>query len=96
MMTVALFRRMKKKNEKKRPVAKEMTQAEIDKVLIKIGRALQARRKSRTSMEAFCYELNISRSQMTGYEQGKDMYLSTFIKLLYGLDVEAGEFWKEV
>jgi len=86
---------MRKKREK-RLVAKELSPAEIQKALKNIGKALKEIRKSRTTLEAFSYEINISRSQMSGYEKGKDMYLSTFLKLLHGLDVEVGEFFREV
>jgi len=87
---------MKKKQRGERPIADELSPAEIQKILLKIGKQIHARRKARTSLEAFSYEINVSRSAMTGYEAGKDMYLSTFLKLMYGLDVKPEEFFKEL
>jgi transcriptional regulator with XRE-family HTH domain len=63
---------------------------------LKIGKLIKARRKDRTTLEAFAYEINVSRSAMTKYEAGGDMYLSTFLKLLHGLDVKGEDFFKEL
>jgi len=87
---------MRKKQPGERPIAEELSQAEIQKLLGKIGKQIRARRRARTSLEAFSYEINVSRSAMTGYEAGKDMYLSTFLKLMYGLDVKPEEFFRDL
>jgi len=86
----------KKKQPGKRPLAEEISPTEIDRLLTKIGKVLHSKRKARTTLESFAYEINISRSAMTRYEAGGDMYLSTFLKLLYGLDLSPEEFFKEV
>ncbi len=80
----------------RRPIAQELSAAETEKMLNKIGKALKNKRQARTTLESFSYEINISRSAMTRYESGGDMYLSTFLKLLHGLDIKPEEFFKDV
>jgi transcriptional regulator with XRE-family HTH domain len=88
---------MRKRNTaKRRPIAPELFAADIEKLLKKIGKAIGARRKSRTTLESFAYEIDVSRSAMTRYEAGGDMYLSTFLKLLHGLEIKPDEFFKEI
>jgi len=87
---------MRKLKPSRRPIAQELSTAEIEKMLNKIGRMLKNKRKSRTTLESFSYEINISRSAMTRYESGGDMYLSTFLKLLHGLDITPEEFFKDM
>ncbi|MBN9380109.1 MAG: helix-turn-helix transcriptional regulator [Chitinophagaceae bacterium] len=87
---------MRKKKPVNRPVAEELSDADIEKILSKIGMLLQAKRKARTTLESFSYEINISRSAMTRYEAGSDMYLSTFLKLLHGLDITLEEFARNI
>jgi transcriptional regulator with XRE-family HTH domain len=86
----------KRKPPAKRPIAEELSAAETEKMLNKIGKVLKNKRQVRTTLESFSYEINISRSAMTRYEAGGDMYLSTFLKLLHGLDVTPEEFFKDV
>ena len=80
----------------RRPIAQELSAAETEKLLNKIGKALKNKRQARTTLESFSYEINVSRSAMTRYESGGDMYLSTFLKLLHGLDIKPEEFFKDV
>jgi len=87
---------MRKLKPSRRPIAQELSTVEIEKMLNKIGRMLKNKRKSRTTLESFSYEINISRSAMTRYESGGDMYLSTFLKLLHGLDITPEEFFKDM
>ena len=86
----------KRRPSARRPVAQELSAAETEKMLIKIGKLLKKKRQERTTLESFSYEIDISRSAMTRYEAGGDMYLSTFLKLLHGLDVTPEEFFKDV
>ncbi|MBO9201089.1 MULTISPECIES: helix-turn-helix domain-containing protein [Niastella] len=65
-------------------------------MLNRIGKVLKSKRQARTTLESFSYEINVSRSAMTRYEAGGDMYLSTFLKLLHGLDVSPEDFFKDV
>jgi hypothetical protein len=80
----------------RRPIAQELSAAETERLLNKIGKALKNKRQARTTLESFSYEINISRSAMTRYESGGDMYLSTFLKLLHGLDIKPEDFFKDV
>lgn len=86
----------KRRPPARRPIAQELSAAEAEKMLNKIGKALKNKRQARTTLESFSYEINISRSAMTRYEAGGDMYLSTFLKLLHGLDIKPEEFFKDV
>lgn len=86
----------KKKGADKRPVARELSVTDIEKSLVKISKHIKALRKDRTTLESFAYEIGVSRSAMTRYESGGDMYLSTFLKLLHGLDVKPEEFFKDI
>ncbi len=86
----------KRRTSAKRPVAQELSAAETEKMLNKIGKLLKNNRQARTTLESFSYEINISRSAMTRYEAGGDMYLSTFLKLLHGLDIKPEDFFKDI
>ena len=86
----------KRRPTARRPIAQELSDAETEKMLNKIGKTLKNKRQARTTLESFSYEINISRSAMTRYEAGGDMYLSTFLKLLHGLDIKPEEFFKDV
>jgi transcriptional regulator with XRE-family HTH domain len=86
----------KRRPSARRPIAQELSTAETEKILNKIGKSLKNKRQARTTLESFSYEINISRSAMTRYESGGDMYLSTFLKLLHGLDIKPEEFFKDV
>ena len=86
----------KRRSSARRPIAQELSATETEKMLNKIGKALKNKRQARTTLESFSYEINISRSAMTRYESGGDMYLSTFLKLLHGLDIKPEEFFKDV
>ncbi|MCS3795839.1 helix-turn-helix domain-containing protein [Niastella sp. OAS944] len=87
---------MRKRRTARRPVAQELSAAETEKMLNKIGKLLKNKRQDRTTLESFSYEINISRSAMTRYEAGGDMYLSTFLKLLHGLDIKPEDFFKDI
>ena len=87
---------MRKRRSSRRPIAQELSAADTEKMLNKIGKVLKNKRQARTTLESFSYEINISRSAMTRYESGGDMYLSTFLKLLHGLDISPEDFFKDV
>ena len=86
----------KRRPPARRPIAQELSATETEKMLNRIGKVLKNKRQGRTTLESFSYEINISRSAMTRYESGGDMYLSTFLKLLHGLDIKPEEFFKDV
>ena len=87
------MRTIKRSNKQ---VAKELSASEIEKQLKKIGKLIKVKRKERSSLEGFSYEISISRSAMSRYEAGGDMNLSSFLKVLYGLNISPEEFFKEV
>ena len=95
LVGLILFRCMKKANKGQQLIAKELQDAEVEKLLLEIGRLIRAIRDDRTTLERFAYEINISRSQVSKYEAGGDMLLSTFLKLLHGLDINGVEFFRE-
>ncbi len=90
---VTLCMRTKKRTEK-HPVAKELSAADVEKILKKVGKLIKEVRQERSSLEDFAYEINISRSALARYESGGDMLLSSFLKVAYGLNIEPGIFFK--
>ncbi len=93
---LVVIRFMKKANKGEQLIAKELPDAEMKKRLSEIGKLIKAMRDDRTTLERFAYEINISRSQMSKYEGGGDMLLSTFLRLLHGLDTTGEDFFKEL
>jgi len=85
-----------KKKPGKRPIAKELPAGEVEKILKTIGKLIKESRQERSSLEDFAYEINISRSALARYEAGGDMLLSSFLKVVYGLDVNPEDFFKLV
>ena len=76
---------MRTKNKvDKQPVAKALSQVEVEEMLKTIGKFIKKSRKERSSLEDFAYEINISRSALARYEAGGDMLLSSFLKVAYG------------
>jgi transcriptional regulator with XRE-family HTH domain len=86
----------RKKRPADRPIAKKLSPSEIEKTLSKIGDLIKSKREARTTIEDFVYEIEIAKSAMSRYEKGRDMNLSTFLKVLYGLDVLPETFFKEL
>jgi len=95
-MTLVLIRRMGKSKKGNRVVARELPIAELEELLLKNGRLIRSLREERTTLKKFVYEINIARTQMIKYEAGGDMRLSTFLKVLYGLDIGFDAFFKEL
>ena len=83
-----------KKRTEKHPVAKELQPADVERLLNKVGKLIKEARQERSSLEDFAYEINISRSALARYETGGDMLLSSFLKVVFGLDIEPDEFFK--
>ena len=76
--------------------ASKLTADEKKKLLLKTGSLIKAARLERTTLAEFAYEINISRTQIIKHEAGGDMLFSTFLKLLYGLDIKPEEFFREL
>jgi transcriptional regulator with XRE-family HTH domain len=85
-----------KKKADKRAIAKELPPAEIEKILKTVGKLIKESRQDRSSLEDFAYEINISRSALARYEGGGDMLLSSFLKVVHGLDIEPDDFFKAI
>jgi len=62
----------------------------------KIGELIQAKRLARTNQDNFSYEAKIPRSAISRYEAGGDMNLSSFLRVLYGLDIKPEDFFIEL
>jgi hypothetical protein len=80
----------------RRLVARKLPANEMKKLLLKNGRLIKSARAERTTVDKFVYEINISRTQMIKYEAGGNMLLSTFLKLLHGLDINIADFFSEL
>jgi DNA-binding MltR family transcriptional regulator len=76
-------------------VAPMLTDAEIEQALTEIGSVIK-RSMAKTTLEKFAYETTIGRSQLDKYRKGKDMLLSTFLRLIYGLGVTPEKFFRKV
>ncbi|MBS1595576.1 MAG: helix-turn-helix transcriptional regulator [Bacteroidetes bacterium] len=64
--------------------------------LEQIGVRLKSLRKERyTNYENFAYENDLNRVQYGRYENGNDMRMSTFLKILKALNVTPAEFFQE-
>lgn len=84
----------RKKGERKK--APELTQEEIEALLMRIGSLIKEKRRAQSSLEDFAYEINISRSALARYEAGGDMMLSSFLKVVYGLNTTPQIFFGDV
>lgn len=85
-----------RKNRTGNTVATELEPDELKKQLRQIGTTFKRLREERTTIDAFAYEANIARSNINRADQGKDMKLSTFLKLVHGLGLTPEEFFREV
>lgn len=87
---------MKRKKAIKQHTAEELSEAQLNALLLEIGKALKEERSSKTSQEIIAYELSITRKNFGLYEKGGDMYLSTFLKILHGLGISGSDFFKRI
>ena len=76
--------------------ARALPVAEKEKHLLITGMLIRAARRERTTIERFVYEIGICKAQLISYEYGGDMLLSTFLRLLYGLDIKPEDFFREI
>lgn len=65
--------------------------------LERIGKRLQELRRAKgyTNYEYFAFEHNIPRAQYGRYENGQDMRMSSFFKVLKALEMSPKEFFSE-
>jgi len=86
----------KKKNPRDKIIAKQLSDNEIATILKRIGESLKEKRIKAGSLEDVSYEIRISRSALARYEKGGDMQLSNFLKVIYGLNIDADVFFSEL
>lgn len=75
------------------------TQEDLVKTqLARIGRRLKELRLQRgySNYEQFAFDHNIPRAQYGRYENGQDMRISSFLKVLDALQVTPEEFFKDL
>jgi len=84
----------RKKGERKK--APELTQEEVEALLKRIGALIKEKRRDQSSLEDFAYEINISRSALARYEAGGDMLISSFLKVIHGLNILPEEFFRNI
>ena len=87
---------MKKPKKVQQFVARKLSVAEKERTLANIGKLIRAVRIERTTEKRLVSEINISRKQLIKIEEGGNMRLSTFLKLIYGLDISGGEFFSKL
>lgn len=86
-----------KSNKKNQPfIADALPDTELQRRMFEIGRTIKALRKERMTLDNFAYETKISRSQLSKYEAGGGMLLSTLLKILHGLDITLEVFFREL
>lgn len=51
--------------------------------------------KGFSNYEDFAYYLEISRSQMWRYENGKDLHFTTLLRIIHGLEISLPEFFSD-
>ena len=67
---------------------------DIEKQLKQIGaRIRETRKKKHSNYEDFAYENDINRVQYGRYENGQDMRMSSFLKILKALKISPKEFF---
>lgn len=69
----------------------------VDSQLENLGKRLRSLRKAKgfKNYELFAYQNDINRVQYGGYEQGKDLRVSTLFKLISAFGLTPAEFFKE-
>jgi transcriptional regulator with XRE-family HTH domain len=69
---------------------------EIEKLMQGIGKRMKELRKKKYSNgERFAYENDINRVQYGRYENGNDLRMSSFLKILKALKITPKEFFGE-
>lgn len=69
---------------------------EIEKQMQGVGKRIkELRKKKYSNYEHFAYENDLNRVQYGRYENGKDMRMSSFLKILKALKISPKEFFSE-
>ncbi|MFY0255429.1 helix-turn-helix domain-containing protein [Chitinophaga sp. 30R24] len=78
-------------------IAREIPDAELTTLIAEISELIKTHRTTTGgSLEDFAYEIGISRSTLVRAESGGDMVLSNFLRIIYGLNMEPEDFFKEL
>lgn len=86
-----------KRSKTERTVAEELESEQLKELLELIGKRIRHMRKEKKfRMDHFAYEIGMTRNTLLRSEQGGDMLLSNFLKIVYGLDTEMPEFFQEI
>jgi len=69
---------------------------DVEKQMQSIGKRIkELRKKSYSNYEKFAYENDLNRVQYGRYENGKDLRMSSFLKILSALKVTPKDFFSE-
>ena len=69
---------------------------EIEKQMLEIGKRIrETRKKKYSNYEHFAYEHDLNRVQYGRYENGKDLRMSTFLKIMKALKISPSDFSKD-
>lgn len=77
-------------------MARELPEQELLKAIKNISDRIKEKRIEQGPLEDFAYEINVSRSTLHRCESGYDLRMSTFIRILYGLDIQPEDFFKGI
>ena len=78
------------------PFSAYLPDAEVERLLGEVGKLFKSRMKGRITVDRLAYATNLSRSQVENYRKGKDMFLSSFLKMAYGLDIGFGDVFTAI
>lgn len=67
-----------------------------EEILNKLGATIKKARKKNgfTSAENFAFQMDISRSLYTKYENGSDLRVSTLFRIIEGMGMKISDFFK--
>lgn len=67
-----------------------------DEILNELGATIKNARKRNgfTSAENFAFQMDISRSLYTKYENGSDLRVSTLFRIIQGMGMKVSDFFK--
>ncbi|MGN6416020.1 MAG: helix-turn-helix domain-containing protein [Pseudobacter sp.] len=72
----------------KQPTVKQLSEADIDQIFNRIGKALQERREQvGITLDNLAYESGVSRSTLTRMLDGEEVNVRNLLKVVYSLNV---------
>lgn len=86
MVLIGQIRGMAKRD--KQPTVKQLSEADIDQIFNRIGKALQERREQvGITLDNLAYESGVSRSTLTRMLDGEEVNVRNLLKVVYSLNV---------